>query len=101
MFKRHTPEKVQDWKEKILQQQNSGLSVTRWCQEHQVVECQFYYWRSKLFPKKVDVSGFTELVDAKNTGITIEYNGMRIHMDPNFDADTLKKCLSVIKVIKC
>ena len=101
MFKRYTPEKVQDWKEKILQQQNSGLSITHWCQEHQVVECQFYYWKSKLFPKKVDVSEFTEIVDAKTTGITIEYNGVRINLDPNFDAATLKRCLSVIKENKC
>jgi hypothetical protein len=101
MFKRYTPEKVRDWEERILQQQNSGLSITRWCREYQVVECQFYYWKSKLFPRQVETSGFTELVDVKNTGVTIEYNDMLIHLDPNFDEVTLKRCLSVIKENQC
>jgi hypothetical protein len=101
MFKSSTPEKIRAWKERILQQKSSGLSIERWCRENQVVVCQFYYWKSKLFLKRIDASSFTELVDTKNTGINIEYNGMRIHLDPNFDAATLKRCLSVIREGKC
>lgn len=101
MFKLSTPEKIRAWEEKILQQQKSGLSIQRWCLENQVVICQFHYWKSKLFPRKIDASGFTELVDVKNAGLTIEYNGIRIHLDPNFDAITLKRCLSVIREDKC
>jgi hypothetical protein len=94
MFKPYTPEKIQEWKERILQQQNSGLSIARWCQEHQVAVGQFNYWKSKLFPRQIEATGFTEIVDTKNTGVAIEYGGMRIHLDPNFDATTLKRCLS-------
>jgi predicted methyltransferase len=101
MFKPSTPEKIRGWKEKIFQQQNSGLSIERWCKEKQVTVCQFHYWKSKLFPKQINASSFTELVDTKNVGITIECDGLRIHLDPNFDTVTLKRCLSVIKEGKC
>lgn len=101
MFKLSSPETIRVWQEKIAQQQDSDLSIARWCKENQVVICQFHYWKSKLFPKKFDATGFTELVDVKNVGITIEYDGFRIHLDPNFDAVTLKRCLSVVKEGKC
>ena len=101
MFKPYTSEKIQEWKERILQQQKSGLAIARWCHEHQVAVGKFNYWKSKLFPRQIAAAGFTELVDTKNTGVTIEYGGMRIHLDPNFDAATLKRCLVIIKEGKC
>lgn len=101
MFKQSSPETLRAWQARIAQQQNSGLSIAQWCKENDVAVGQFNYRKSKLFPKKLKTSGFTELVDVKNVGITIEYEGMRIHVDPNFDAVTLKRCLSVIKEGKC
>lgn len=101
MFRPSSSEKIRSWEEKILKCQKSGLSIERWCRENQVVVCQFYYWRSKLFPKQVDASSFTELVDVKNTGITVECGSMRIHLNSNFDATTLKRCLAVIKEVAC
>jgi predicted methyltransferase len=101
MFKPTSPEKIRSWEEKILQQQKSGLSIQRWCNENQVVVCQFHYWKSRLFPKQINTSSFTELVETKNGGVTLEYDGVRIHLDPNFDAITLKRCLSVVREGKC
>jgi hypothetical protein len=101
MFKSPSQEAQQVWQERITQQQRSGLSVRGWCQENQVAVCQFHYWKNKLIAKRIDATCFTELVDDKNVGITIEYDGMRIHLDPNFDAITLKRCLSVLKEGKC
>ena len=97
-----SPVEIQrSWQARIAQQQNSGLSIEHWCRENQVSSCRFHYWKSKLFPKKIDATCFTELVDVKNVGITIEYSDIRIHLDPNFDAATLKRCLFVIKEGKC
>jgi hypothetical protein len=101
MFKSSSQETQQVWRERITQQQHSGLSVKGWCQENQVAACQFHYWKNKLTAKQIDSTVFTELVDDKKVGITIEYEGMRIHLDPNFDAITLKRCLSVLKEGKC
>jgi hypothetical protein len=101
MPKSSSQETQQVWRERITQQQNSGLSARSWCQENKVAVGRFHYWKDKLIPKRIDATNFTELADVKNVGITIEYDGMRIHLDPNFDAVTLKRCLSVIKEGKC
>lgn len=101
MFKPSPPEKVQAWQDRILQQQNSDLSIERWCRENQVATCQFHYWKSKIYPKQIDASSFTELVDQKHVGVTIKCSGMSIQLDLNFDAVTLKRCLSVIRELTC
>lgn len=101
MFKSSSPEKIRAWETKILQQQKSHLSIERWCRENQVAVCQFHYWKSKLFPRQITTSSFTELPHVKDIRITIECNGMCIHLDPDFDAVTLKRCLIVIKGVGC
>jgi hypothetical protein len=101
MFKQSSPEKIRSWEEMILQQQKSGLSIARWCRHNQVVVCQFYYWKSKLFPKQINISCFTELVEAKHVGVKVECGGIRIELDPNFDAATFKSCLAIIREVVC
>jgi hypothetical protein len=101
MFQSSSPEKIQTWKEKILLQQQSDLSIERWCHKNQVVVCQFYYWKRRLFPKQITASSFTELSHVKEVGVTIECDGIQIHLNPDFDAVTLKRCLAVIKEARC
>lgn len=101
MFKSSPPEKISIWEERILQQQKSDLSIERWCHKNHVAVCQFYYWKRKLFPKQITASSFTELPHAKEVRVTIEYDGIQIHLNPDFDAITLKRCLAVIKEAKC
>lgn len=98
MFKAASPEKRLEWEEKIQQQRKSGLSIERWCRENQTVVCQFHYWKARLFPK-IDRSSFIELPDTKDVGISVEYDGVHIHLDKNFDASTLKRCLAVMKEV--
>lgn len=93
-------EKQKIWEEKILQQRQSGLSVQRWCQEHQINPHTFQYWKEKLFPKTTfSRSSFAELSSLPSTGITLECQGVHIHLDKHFDSATLKHCLQVLKAI--
>ena len=95
-------EKVEEWKELICQQKSSSKGIYQWCKEKQIQLRNFYYWRSKFFPKTIDKSSFTELTDhIIKPGITIEYRKVRIRLDKNFDLTTLKQCLNVIREIKC
>lgn len=89
------------WKDKIVQQQNSNKNISQWCKENQILPRSFYYWRSKIYPKPIDRSSFTELTDSAKPGITIEYRGIRISIDKNFDLTVLKQCLNAIREIKC
>ena len=95
-------EKRAAWKKIIYQQQASGKGVSQWCRENQVHPRVFYSWRLKIFPKTFDRSCFIELSDdKKNTGIVIEYQGVRIYLDKHFDSITLKNCLIALRGIKC
>jgi hypothetical protein len=100
-------EKKLEWEEKVRQQRESGLSITRWCRQNQIPSNTFRYWKDKLFPRaQLTRSCFTELpvsreIDSRETGISIEYRGVRIHIDKHFDPSTLKSCLSVLKGVPC
>ena len=95
-------EKRNEWEEKIRQQQVSGLSIERWCQAHQIKAHTFHYWKDRLSQKTPLSRGcFTELVNSKAPGVSIEYQGVRIHIDKNFDSATLQSCLSALKGMKC
>lgn len=40
--------KLNDWANTIREQQASSLSVTQWCDLHQLSKTQFYYWKRQL-----------------------------------------------------
>lgn len=101
-------EKRQQWKDKILEQRKSGLSAASWCRQKNVVITAFYYWQRKLFPKSdLDRSAFSELLDRNKhtelnrTGITLEHQGIHIHLEKHFDSSTLKQCLEVLGEVQC
>jgi hypothetical protein len=95
-------ERKQKWRDKFQKQKASGLSIKQWCRENQITTQAFYYWRVRLFPKQaLNRSQFTEITDSKDIGLSIEYKGIYIHLTKHFDSLTLKKCLAVLKEIKC
>lgn len=90
------------WEAIIRQQEASGLSIKRWCRQHQVHAYSVYYWKRRLKPNtQVSRSCFTELVADEGTGIVIEYQGVRIVIDRSFDPTTLRNCLSALRGIQC
>lgn len=89
------------WENRIYQQKASGKSISAWCRENQILARSFFYWRAKLFPKEINRDCFTELVENKNTDIKLEYSGISISLDENFNTEALKKCLKVLKEISC
>ena len=94
-------EKVLEWEEKIRQQKLSDLSIESWCRQNKVTACSFHYWKKRLLaPAQLSSSSFTELKD-QNTGITIECNGICLHVDKHFEPSTLKACLALLKELKC
>ena len=99
MFKPTSPEKQLEWKEKILEQEKSGLPMTTWCQQHQIPPHTFKYWKYKFRP--ITRSSFTELTSTKTTGICLEYKGIRLHVHSHFDPKLLKSCLSTLKEFSC
>lgn len=95
------------WKNNILKQQSSGKTIAGWCRENNVLPRSFYYWRVKVFPKKIDRLNFIELksplsssVD-NNTPLIIKYYGAEISIKKGFDVGLLQSCLKVLQGIQC
>ncbi len=90
----------QHWKDIILQQRKSNLSIPVWCRQNAITVYTFYYWKQKLFPKNLNRSTFTELHEKEaDSNLTLEYRGVSIRLGKNFDESLLKRCLEVLK--KC
>ena len=93
----------QQWKEAILTQRQSKLSIASWCRQSGVADHTFYYWQGKLFPKpSLSRSAFTEALEEKSkpsSKIVLIYREFNIHLDEQFSPSTLEKCLGVLK--KC
>ena len=96
-----SPEKILEWEEKIRQQKLSGLTIESWCRQHHVTPCSFHYWKKRLNANPLTPSSFTELKNQEKSGITIERNGICLHVDKCFDATTLKACLAFLMELKC
>jgi hypothetical protein len=68
------------WREKILKQCQSKLSITAWCRQNGLFVHTFYYWQFELFPKpslkRADFAEATEKKSQSTTGMTLEYEGI-------------------------
>lgn len=38
----------QEWQQRILERQSSGLSVRQWCADNNIQESRYYYWLQTL-----------------------------------------------------
>lgn len=97
-----SPEKKVEWEERIRLQRESGLSVERWCIQNEIKPYNFNYWRKRIAPQPaLNRSSFKELSNEAHTAIVMEYRGIVIRLDKNFDPLILKNCLSVLLEVKC
>ena len=93
-------EKKLDWATKIRSQKESGFSINEWCHKNQITKGSFHYWKSRLqLETELSRSSFTELPMDQGTGISIEYQGLRILIDKSFDPLTLRNCLLALRGI--
>jgi hypothetical protein len=114
MPKSVSEEVKQQWKEKILKQRESGLSIGAWCRQNNINVHTFRYWQNKFLPKpNFNRSAFKEIPQQKTvsfklpiinprkkTEITIEYQGAYIYIERVFDfSTTLRECLKALKEI--
>lgn len=92
------------WQERIDSWLASGISIAKWCKEHQVVYNQFLYQKDKFNGKRrkrarAISSQFIELTDvtSKDPGIAIECGDVKICLTSDFDEATLLRCMQVVR----
>ena len=43
-----------EWSQRVAECRNSGISVTRWCAEHDVKPKTYYNWQKKVFAAMIE-----------------------------------------------
>lgn len=89
----------QKWSAKMAAWQRSGLSLPAWCRENSESYQRALYWRRRLLGSGADdrQSGrFVEL-SLPSASLSLECNGVLVHVSSGFDPGLLADVLSVLK----
>src|SRR5436190_21312057 len=98
-----------NWKEKVLEWKASGKSANAWCKENQIAVPTFASWKKRFNELNKDLSlidsnkPFVELKDSRNlnSGIFLECQGVKIHLEPGFNVAVLNQCLACLRGDAC
>ena len=88
------------WRQLIVQQQQSGVSVRAFCQQRRTSEYSFYQWRKRLAQQLPVRFALVETSRSAAAGVAaVEVmlaSGERLRIAPGTDSDTLRMVLSVL-----
>ena len=88
---------TQAWSVKIALWQNSGLSLAAWCRENSVSYHSAVHWRRRLTGIiRPDQGMFVELA-LPPAPLSLECNGVLVHVTRGFDSTLLADVLAVLK----
>jgi hypothetical protein len=102
-----------NWKDKVLEWQASGKSVRAWCIENHIPVTTFYGWKARLeklsdksLAKSKAIKVKQEFVELKDhlpssTGLILECEGVKIHLQANFNRAILRECLDCLRGNLC
>ena len=89
------------WRQLIATQQQSGISVRAFCQQHRTSEYSFYHWRKRLaeqLPMKFALVETSRSAPAAVAAVeVILASGERLRIAPGVEAATLRLVLSVLR----
>jgi transposase len=96
--------KKDQWRERIADQQGSGLSVREYCKQQGVGEHALYYWRKRMRDQQQPMRfAFVERAAARQepaaeAGLELVLaSGERLRIGTGVDAMTLRTVLSVLR----
>lgn len=84
-----------EWKNRIEEQRQSGLSINKWCQQNQIPPTSFHYWKEKFSPKQLQKSSFAELSIKRADAISLQARGLHVRIGSDCDP-ILRKQLFVL-----
>lgn len=97
------------WEERMQQWLASGISLAKWSKQNNLPYSRSIYWKVRLLgaeKQKKNIQeqkGFYEMEFEKKitSGISIDVQEMRIHLETNFDSSTLLQCLELLRGKTC
>ena len=91
---------LQEWQQRVLDCQNSGMSVKAWCQQNGISTGSYYFHLRKIRESVLEENQIIPLEPPKpvsSTGIRIESAGITITLPENATPELLTAVLSALK----
>ena len=91
---------MQEWQQRILDCQNSGMSVKAWCQQNGISTGSYYFHLRKIRESVLEENQIIPLEPPKpvsSSGIRIESAGITIILPETISAEQLAAVLSALK----
>jgi hypothetical protein len=89
------------WRQFVAKQQQSGMSVRVFCQQHGTSEYSFYHWRKRLreqLPMKFALVETSRAAPVAVAAVEVMLaSGERLRIVPGVEAETLRLVLSVLR----
>jgi hypothetical protein len=86
-----------EWTDKIATWRHSGLTIAAWCRKNSESYYRFLYWRDRVPGVQRQEPGKFVAVTLAATPISLECNGVYVHVTAGFDAGLLEDILSLLK----
>jgi Transposase len=102
ILKEKSPTKVEEWRERIADQERGSLSVKEFCKEHGLAECSFYSWRKRLRDTEPVRFALVERA-AQRDGVgggdleLVLASGERLRIRSGVDGGTLRTVLEALR----
>ena len=91
---------LQEWQQRVLDCQNSGMSVKTWCQQNGISTGSYYFHLRKIRESVLEENQIIPLEPPKpvsSTGIRIESAGITITLPETVTPEQLAAVLSALK----
>ena len=91
---------LQEWQQRVLECQNSGMSVKAWCQANGISTGFYYFHLRKIRESVLEENQIIPLEPSKpvsSTGIRIESAGITITLPETVTPEQLAAVLSALK----
>ena len=93
------------WESRIADQRSSGLSVSKWCETHQMKTHQFYYWSRKLTsatpttPQWITVNVDSQPAEERQPTLLLKVGSVEIEVQSGFNRTLLSDVVRTLQAL--
>ena len=90
-------QRMEKWAQRVSECRSSGLTVRKWCEQHEINEKTYYYWQRRIWESMNESrsSRFVQIpaetaTAGQNTAVRIRINGAEAEICVGTDAATIE-----------
>ena len=90
-------QRIEEWAQRVSECRSSGLTVRKWCEQHEINEKTYYYWQRRIWESMNESqnSRFVQIpaeaaTVGQNAAVRIRINGAEAEILAGTDAATIE-----------